>query len=305
MGFHWCYGTWGGWPMKDMDDLGLCVRMTEEALARIDRRVDYVHMPALKHPQPEFFAPLAGLEEQDVDVYLGIIHHTDGVEGFTRAHGDGPSLPRPLRDRLGVRLWTRRPGRASPDPRGPPRLRRGAAYSGMSGSTTLERPRQRRSGAPPEPCANGAVLRVMLAGEPAEVAECSMEAIAAAVAGRSAIVTITVLPGKCRFARWAPLAGVPLDEIHAVAMAEACETARRAASELPDDLVVLHRVARSWDDVARIAYDQDVLIVAARPPRRRHRRACRRMGPVPAVSFVGESRPSRAQRRSSVDKGGR
>ena len=92
----------------------------------------------------------------------------------------------------------------------------------MSGSTTLERPRQRRSGAPPEPCANGAVLRVMLAGEPSEVAECSMEAIVAAVAGRSAIVTITVLPGKCRFARWAPLAGVPLDEIHAVAMAEAC-----------------------------------------------------------------------------------
>ena len=172
----------------------------------------------------------------------------------------------------------------------------------MTGSTALERPLQRRSGAPPEPCANGAVIRVMLAGEPAEVADCSMEAIAAAVAGRSAIVTITVLPGKCRFARWAPLAGVPLDEIHAVAMAEASETARRAASELPDDLVVLHRVARSWDDVARIAYDQDVLIVAARPPRRRHRRACRRMGPVPAVSFVGERGPSRAERRSAADK---
>ena len=172
----------------------------------------------------------------------------------------------------------------------------------MSGSTTLERPRQRWSGAPPEPCADGAVLRVMLAGEPAEVAEYSMEAIAAAVAGRSAIVTITVLPGRCRFARWAPLAGVPLDEIHAVAMAEACETARRAASELPDDLVVLHRVARSWHDVARIAYDQDVLIVVAWPLRRRHRRACRRMGPVPAVSFVGERGPSRAERRSAADK---
>jgi hypothetical protein len=98
MGFHWCYGTWGGWPMKDMDDLGLCVRMTEEALARIDRRVDYVHMPALKHPQPEFFAPLGGLEGQDVDVYLGIIHHTDGVEGFS----ERMEMARRYRDRFGI-----------------------------------------------------------------------------------------------------------------------------------------------------------------------------------------------------------
>lgn len=82
LGFHWCYGTWGGWPMKDMADMGLCVRMTREALDRIDRRVDYVHMPAVKHPQGDFFAPLAELAGADVDVYLGIIHHTDGVAGF-------------------------------------------------------------------------------------------------------------------------------------------------------------------------------------------------------------------------------
>jgi hypothetical protein len=56
--------------------------MTREALDRIDRRVDYVHMPVLKHPQPEFFAPLSELEGDDLEVYLGIIHHTDGVEGF-------------------------------------------------------------------------------------------------------------------------------------------------------------------------------------------------------------------------------
>jgi hypothetical protein len=145
----------------------------------------------------------------------------------------------------------------------------------------------------------------MLAGEPAEVAEWSMEAIDAAVAGRSVIVTITVLPGKCRFDRWAPLAGVPLDKIRAVAMAEASETARRAASELPANLVVFHQVARSWEDIARIAYDQDVLIVAAQPLRRRHRRALRHIGAVPAVTFVGERAPSGAERGSSVDEGRR
>jgi hypothetical protein len=82
LGYHWCYGTWGGWPMKDMADLGVCVRMTQEALARVDRRVDYVHMPVVRQPEPEFFAPLAELDGDALNVYLGIIHHTDGVEGF-------------------------------------------------------------------------------------------------------------------------------------------------------------------------------------------------------------------------------
>ena len=31
LGYHWCYGTWGGWPMTAMSDLGLCVRMSNEA----------------------------------------------------------------------------------------------------------------------------------------------------------------------------------------------------------------------------------------------------------------------------------
>jgi hypothetical protein len=98
VGFHWCYGTWGGWPMKDMADLGLCVRMTREAIARVGRRVDYVHMPVLKHPEPEFFAPLAELDGEDVDVYLGIIHHTDGVEGF----GERMEMARRYRERFGI-----------------------------------------------------------------------------------------------------------------------------------------------------------------------------------------------------------
>jgi hypothetical protein len=82
LGFHWCYGTWGGWPMTAMEDLSLCVRLSNEAVSQAGRRVDYVHMPVVKHPGPEFFAPLADLDIGDTDVYLGIVHHTDGVEGF-------------------------------------------------------------------------------------------------------------------------------------------------------------------------------------------------------------------------------
>jgi hypothetical protein len=82
LGYHWCYGTWGGWPMTELTDLTHCVRMSNEAVRRTPRRVDYVHMPVVKHPREEFFAPLADLDIGETAVYLGLIHHTDGVAGF-------------------------------------------------------------------------------------------------------------------------------------------------------------------------------------------------------------------------------
>lgn len=84
LGFHWCYGTWGGWPAVAMPDLEVCVRFSNEAVKRIDRHVDYVHMPVLQHPEESFFAPLTGLEIGDTRVYLGLVHHTDGIEEFRR-----------------------------------------------------------------------------------------------------------------------------------------------------------------------------------------------------------------------------
>lgn len=82
LGYHWCYGTWGGWPMTAMRDLALCVRLSNEAARRTGRRLDYVHMPVVRHPQDAFFAPLGDLDVGDAKVYLGLVHHTDGVEGF-------------------------------------------------------------------------------------------------------------------------------------------------------------------------------------------------------------------------------
>ncbi|MFL5847039.1 MAG: hypothetical protein ACJ762_20345 [Solirubrobacteraceae bacterium] len=84
LGYHWCYGTWGGWPMSELADLSLCVRMTNEAKKRTGRRLDYVHMPVVADPDDSFFAPLADLDADGTKVYLGMIHHDDGVEGFRR-----------------------------------------------------------------------------------------------------------------------------------------------------------------------------------------------------------------------------
>jgi len=82
LGYHWCYGTWGGWPMVALGDLALCVRMSNEAAKRSGHRLDYVHMPVIKHPTDEFYAPLADLDIGDTKVYLGMVHHTDGIDDF-------------------------------------------------------------------------------------------------------------------------------------------------------------------------------------------------------------------------------
>ncbi|MDQ3661964.1 MAG: hypothetical protein M3454_13085 [Actinomycetota bacterium] len=82
LGYHWCYGTWGGWPRIAMPDLGLCVALSNEAVARSERRVDYVHMPVIRRAGAEFFAPLKDLDIGGAKVFLGLIHHDDEPETF-------------------------------------------------------------------------------------------------------------------------------------------------------------------------------------------------------------------------------
>ena len=84
LGVHWCFGTWGGWPMAALPDLELCVRMSNEAKRRFRRRLDYVHMPVVREPDEAFFAPLDRLDIGDTKVFLGMVHHTDGIEDFRR-----------------------------------------------------------------------------------------------------------------------------------------------------------------------------------------------------------------------------
>ena len=84
LGIHWCFGTWGGWPMAALPDLDLCVKMSNEAKRRFGRRLDYVHMPVITEPDDSFFAPLDELDVGDTKVFLGMVHHTDGIDAFRR-----------------------------------------------------------------------------------------------------------------------------------------------------------------------------------------------------------------------------
>lgn len=82
LGLHWCYGTFGGWPMVRIENLDLCTKLTNAAVDAISRRVDYVHMPVLRHVGDSYFESARNLRKNGPLVYLGLIHHTDGMEGF-------------------------------------------------------------------------------------------------------------------------------------------------------------------------------------------------------------------------------
>jgi hypothetical protein len=83
LGYHFCFGTWGGWPKSYAPDMSVCVRLANEAVVRAGRRVDYVHMPVMPDASDAFFAPLQELAIGDTMPYLGIVLN-DGLSAFER-----------------------------------------------------------------------------------------------------------------------------------------------------------------------------------------------------------------------------
>ena len=80
LGFHFCFGTFGGWPRFAPADLGRAVELVNEAVEATGRRVDWVHIPALDRMDEAFYAPLAELSVKGARVYLGLIHSMDSFQ---------------------------------------------------------------------------------------------------------------------------------------------------------------------------------------------------------------------------------
>src|SRR5215813_6662536 len=82
MGCHLCYGDFQHSHVSEPPDLGVVVRMANAAYQEVPRPVDYYHMPVPRNRADEaYFAPLQGLHIGQAKLYLGLIHHTDGVTG--------------------------------------------------------------------------------------------------------------------------------------------------------------------------------------------------------------------------------
>jgi hypothetical protein len=74
LGFHFCFGTFGGWPAFAPDTLERTVALANASVAAAGRRVDWIHIPTLNRDDDGFYAPLGSLDAKGARVYLGAIH---------------------------------------------------------------------------------------------------------------------------------------------------------------------------------------------------------------------------------------
>jgi hypothetical protein len=97
LGFHICYGDWGGRHHVQPRDTGAMVDLANAIAAGVGRRVDYFHMPVpIDRNDAGFFAPLAGLAlPPETEIYLGLVHMADGGAGTrTRMNAARQYLPK-------------------------------------------------------------------------------------------------------------------------------------------------------------------------------------------------------------------
>jgi hypothetical protein len=86
LGYHLCYGSFGGRHFVEPKDGHAMVELTNALLGRIQRDVQWVHMPVpLERHDDAYYAPLASLRlDASTTLYLGLLHDQDGVDGTLR-----------------------------------------------------------------------------------------------------------------------------------------------------------------------------------------------------------------------------
>lgn len=86
LGLHLCYGDAGHKHFKEPGDTALLVDIANAVSARLTRDIDWIHMPVPRGRDDDaYYAPLRGLAlRPETELYLGLIHDTDGVEGARR-----------------------------------------------------------------------------------------------------------------------------------------------------------------------------------------------------------------------------
>jgi hypothetical protein len=83
MGYHLCYGDFEHKHGLQPPSLAVSVEISNALASSVKRPIAWMHMPIPRDRSDDaYFAPLTGLKlHPETRVYLGLIHHTDGVEG--------------------------------------------------------------------------------------------------------------------------------------------------------------------------------------------------------------------------------
>ncbi len=86
MGFHLCYGDAGHKHFTEPADTGLLVKVANALSESSPRPIQWIHMPVPKERDDSaYFAPLAQLRlRPETTLFLGLVHHGDGIEGARR-----------------------------------------------------------------------------------------------------------------------------------------------------------------------------------------------------------------------------
>ena len=82
-GLHLCYGDFGGRHFVEPRDAAAMAEFANALVKSIGRKLTYVHMPVpLGRDDDAYHAPLRELRlSQGTELYLGVVHAQDGVEG--------------------------------------------------------------------------------------------------------------------------------------------------------------------------------------------------------------------------------
>jgi hypothetical protein len=86
LGYHLCYGDYGHKHFKEPADAGVLVEVANAIAAGLRRPLSWLHLPVPRdRDDAAYFAPLRDLRlPPETELYLGLVHFTDGVAGTWR-----------------------------------------------------------------------------------------------------------------------------------------------------------------------------------------------------------------------------
>jgi len=86
LGYHLCYGDAGHQHFTQPADTALLVSVANGIAAGLQRPLNWIHLPVPRDRSDDaYFAPLRNLHlHPETELYLGLVHYTDGREGTRR-----------------------------------------------------------------------------------------------------------------------------------------------------------------------------------------------------------------------------
>lgn len=97
VGYHLCYGDVEEQHFVQPTDAGRLAEVIAGVLAAAPRQITFFHLPVpIERDDTAYFAPLAALDlPLETELYLGLLHHEDGVDGARRrAAAAASAVPR-------------------------------------------------------------------------------------------------------------------------------------------------------------------------------------------------------------------